>query len=144
MTAWGEERFHDLVVAPPTPTGESQYFWDCAREGRLVLQRCTSCGSCQGYPRRRCARCWSADLEWVDSSGHGRVVTHTLVHRPGQTSWQVIAPYYVGLVRVDEGAVLLSHLVVDDGAAPTVGDRCQVEPTTVGEWTLPFFRLWTS
>jgi uncharacterized protein len=133
-------RYAELGLAPPTPTGESQHFWDMARERRLVLQRCDRCGTHQGHPRRRCVRCWAAALSWVDSAGHATLVTHTEVHRPGQASWSDVAPYHVGLVRLDEGAVLLTQLLVDR-RKPQVGDRCEVEFVRVGDWTLPFFRV---
>lgn len=139
MTFAMEQTYGELRVAPPIPTGESRHFWESARESRLVLQHCAACGTFQSYPRRRCSRCWSGQLDWVDSSGFGHVVTHTAVHRPGQTSWQPVVPYYVGLVRLDENAVLLSHFLTEEGA-PTVGSRCVVQFVQVGEWRLPFFR----
>jgi uncharacterized OB-fold protein len=137
------QAYADLQVAPPTPTGESQYFWESAAQDRLVLQRCTACGTHQGHPRRRCSRCWGDTLVWVESPGHATVVTHTTVHRPGQASWRAVAPYHVGLVRLDEGAVVLTHLLPRTGGEdrPRVGDRCTVRFVRVGDWTLPFFRL---
>lgn len=132
--------FAELRVAPPTPTGESQPFWDAIAAGRLLVQRCTGCGLAQGHPRRRCTRCWSDALSWEESSGRATIVTHSLVHRPGQQPWAAVAPYYVGLVRLAEGAVMLTHLLTD-GTTPRVGDACQLAPTRVGEWVLPFFRL---
>ncbi|RYB95690.1 hypothetical protein EUA93_01100 [Nocardioides oleivorans] len=139
-----DESYADLSVAPPTPTAESQPWWDALREGRFTIQSCASCGAAQGYPRTRCVACWSGDLSFVTASGRGRVVTHSEVHRPGQASWAAIAPYRVGLVRLEEGATLLTHLLADllpDGRPPRVGDRCDVVPTRVGEWVLPFFRV---
>jgi uncharacterized OB-fold protein len=146
MTTTGltSERYADLRVAPPTPTGESQPFWDAIRDGRLVLQSCGACGTAQSYPRTRCVRCWSGDLAFVESAGRGVLVTHSEVHRPGQASWASVAPYFVGLVRLDEGAVLLTHLLTDDlpeGSRPRVADACLVEPVRVGDWVLPFFRV---
>ena len=134
------DEFAELRVAPPTPTGESQPFWDAIADGRLLVQRCASCGLAQGHPRRRCTRCWSDALTWEEASGTATIVTHSLVHRPGQQPWSAVAPYYVGLVRLSEGAVMLTHLLAD-GATPQVGDICRLAPTRVGEWVLPFFRL---
>jgi uncharacterized OB-fold protein len=134
------QEFADLSVGPPTPTGESQPFWDAAAEGVLRIQRCARCGAAQGHPRRRCSACWADALEWVDAGGGATVVTHSLVHRPGQAAWASVAPYYVALVRLDEGAVMLTQLLAGD-RTPRVGDRCAVEFVRVGEWSLPFFRL---
>ncbi|MGO3146750.1 MAG: Zn-ribbon domain-containing OB-fold protein [Leucobacter sp.] len=119
-------------------------YWDALKdEGRLLIQRCGACGSVQGYARRLCAACWKDRLEWHEARGAATVVTHSLVHRPGQGPWAEVAPYYVGLVRLDEGAVMLTHLLTD-GAVPRVGDSCEFEPVQVGDWVLPFFRLKTS
>lgn len=134
------DEFAELRVAPPTPSGESQPFWDAIEEGRLRVQRCAACGTVQGHPRRRCLHCWTDALEWTDATGTATVVTHSLVHRPGQQPWAAVAPYYVALVRLDEGAVMLTHLLTT-GATPRVGARCRLEPTRVGDWVLPFFRL---
>lgn len=139
-----DETYAGLSVAPPTPTAESQPWWDALREGRFTVQSCAACGTAQGYPRTRCVRCWSGDLSFGAASGRGELVTHSEVHRPGQASWAAIAPFHVGLVRLDEGATLLTHLRTDDlpGARPPrVGDACRVELTRVGDWVLPFFRV---
>ena len=138
------ESYADLSVAGPTPTAESQPWWDALREGRFTIQTCGSCGAAQGYPRTRCGRCWSGGLAFVPASGRAELVTHSEVHRPGQAAWAAIAPYFVGLVRLEEGATLLTHLRTDDlpaGRRPRVGDACRVEPTRVGAWVLPFFRV---
>lgn len=139
-----EETHADLSVAPPTPTSESQPWWDALREGRFTIQSCGSCGTAQGYPRTRCVRCWSGGLSFVGATGRAELVTHSEVHRPGQASWGALAPYYVGLVRLEEGATLLTHLITDRlpaGRRPRVGDRCEVSLTRIGDWVLPFFRV---
>ncbi len=139
-----DESYADLAVAPPTPTAESLPWWDALREGRFTVQSCASCGTAQGYPRTRCVSCWSGDLSFVPATGRAELVTHSEVHRPGQASWGAVAPYYVGLVRLEEGATLLTHLITDGLPAhrrPRVGDRCEVAPVRVGAWVLPFFRV---
>jgi uncharacterized OB-fold protein len=142
-----DETYADLSVAGPTPTAESQPWWDALREGRFTIQVCGSCATAQGYPRTRCVRCWSAELALVAASGRAQLVTHSQVHRPGQASWASVAPYYVGLVRLEEGPTLLTHLRTDglpDDRRPRVGDPCSLALTRVGDWVLPFFRVGTS
>jgi uncharacterized OB-fold protein len=152
MTAGGmrygiEESYAGLSVAGPTPTAESQPWWDALREGHFTVQWCAACGTAQSYPRTRCVRCWSSELSFVPASGRAELVTHSEVHRPGQAAWAAIAPYYVGLVRLEEGATLLTHLLTGDlpeGRRPHVGDPCTVVPTRVGDWVLPFFSIQAS
>ena len=53
----------DLEGLPADPT--TAPFWRAARERRLVVQRCASCGACQFYPRPFCLACSGLELEWV-------------------------------------------------------------------------------
>ena len=45
----------ETTPRPAIPMTEvSQGFWDAAKEGRLAIQRCTSCGVLRHYPQLRC------------------------------------------------------------------------------------------
>ena len=57
----------------PVADPETAPFWDAANEGRLVLQRCTSCGAAQLYPRPHCVVC-RGPVEWEEASGRATVV----------------------------------------------------------------------
>ena len=46
----------------PQADQETQPYWDAAREGKLLIKRCTSCGETFFYPRVYCPHCWSAEL----------------------------------------------------------------------------------
>ena len=43
-------------------------FWDGAREGRLLIQRCRACGKHVFYPRVACPHCFADALDWVQAS----------------------------------------------------------------------------
>ncbi len=45
----------------PTPTRESQPFWEGMREGRFMLQHCAACGKVRHYPRPVCPHCFSME-----------------------------------------------------------------------------------
>ena len=115
-----------------------------AARDHFTIQVCGACGTAQGYPRTRCVRCWSGDLAFVAATGRAELVTNSEVHRPGQASGGALAPYYDGLAWLEEGATTLTHLLTDvlpDGRRPYVRDPCEVVPTRVGDWLLPFFRV---
>jgi uncharacterized OB-fold protein len=38
----------------PVPTNITRPFWDAAKQGKLVLQRCRRCGTWQYWPRPVC------------------------------------------------------------------------------------------
>ena len=65
----------------PTPSGETKPFWDSCRQGQLLVQRCGQCNEFQFYPRGICAKCWSNDIRWVQSSGKGTVWTFTVTYQ---------------------------------------------------------------
>jgi uncharacterized OB-fold protein len=85
-------------------------WWDATREHRLLLQLCTACGARQHHPRFVCVACGAtAGLGWVESGGAGVVDTFTVVHRAPRPD--LVAPYVIARVRLDEGPVLLARLV---------------------------------
>jgi uncharacterized OB-fold protein len=79
----------------------------------LLVQRCSSCGSHQHYPRPICLGCGRDDgLSFVPSDGLGTVWSFTEVHRAPAPD--VAVPYTVALVALAEGPVLLTQLAYDD------------------------------
>lgn len=120
-------------------TDLSRRFWDAAAEGRLEVQRCRSCDVLTHYPRELCPRCWSSDLVWEATHGHGIVRTFTVIHRPGHPAWNTQAPYVVALIQLDEGPTLLSNVVDICPSQVRVGLRVSVRFRPDGEVTLPQF-----
>ena len=45
----------------------TQPFWDGAKEGKLMLPRCTSCNRVHWYPRILCPHCHSSSIEWFEA-----------------------------------------------------------------------------
>ncbi|MCC6223525.1 MAG: Zn-ribbon domain-containing OB-fold protein [Thermoleophilia bacterium] len=84
-------------------------FWAAAAEGKLLIQRCRSCGAHQWYPRGHCRRCLAAAPEWVESPGRGRVHTFTIVCRSNAPGFEV--PYVFAIVELEEGVRLSANLV---------------------------------
>lgn len=126
----------------PQPTADTQLFWDGARQGRLLLQRCSACGRYQFYPRPYCVKCLSAELSWVSSPGQGSIYTYTIVHRPAHPAFQARTPYAVVAVDLDEGVRMMANLIDSDLARLRIGARVSVAFEKASEdITLPQFRL---
>ena len=119
---------------------DSQDFWQGAREGRLVLQKCRSCGSIQFPPRHHCASCWEADLEACDSSGRGIIESVTIVWRAPTAAFSANVPYAVAAIAVEEGPRMITNLVGAGALDARIGDPVVV---TFGEDAAgaPQFRL---
>jgi hypothetical protein len=91
------------------PDSVTQPWWDATRSGRLLVQRCATCGSHQHYPRSICTTCGSTNLTHVETAGRGTVYSYTIVRRAPHPFFE--PPYVVALVRLDEGPVLLTNIV---------------------------------
>jgi uncharacterized protein len=87
----------------PSPTPETQPYWDGLREGRLRLQRCADCGKIRHYPRPMCDACWSMNADWVDASGRGTVHSWTITHYAFHPGFKGDLPYILLTVDLAEG-----------------------------------------
>lgn len=123
----------------PRPTPLSQPHWDAAREGRLVVQRCSDCGARIFIPQPACTSCFGSRLEWSESSGRGTLYSYTVVHRPQRPEFQV--PYAVAIVELEEGWQMLSNLIDCELSEICVGMPLEVVFRKMSDSvTLPFFR----
>ena len=118
-----------MAATKPVPTVDelNRPFWEGAREGRLMLQRCAGCGHHQFYPRPFCLACASDQLEWVQASGDGHLVTFTVVHRTADAAFADEVPYVFGVVELGEGP----RLTVDVVGTPVDSLRCDMPATIV-------------
>ena len=126
----------------PKPTPESRPFWDAAKQHRLLIQACDDCGTRYFYPRPLCPACLSRRVRWIDASGRARLHTFVINHRPPR-GFPVTAPFVIGIVEIEEGPRMMSHIVevTPDPAALRCDMPLEVvfeELTT--EITLPKFR----
>ncbi|MSQ61099.1 MAG: Zn-ribbon domain-containing OB-fold protein [Dehalococcoidia bacterium] len=93
----------------PHPTPISQPFWDACLRHELTVQKCTSCGKLIFIPQDFCRYCFTETLEWVPSSGTGKVYSYTTVWRPQTPSFEV--PYVVAIIDIDGGYQMLSNVI---------------------------------
>jgi uncharacterized OB-fold protein len=87
----------------PSPTPETQPYWDGLLQGRLRLQRCADCGKIRHYPRPMCDACWSMNTDWVDASGNGTVHSWTITHYAFHPGFKGDLPYILLTVDLPEG-----------------------------------------
>ena len=94
----------------PTPTNFTKPFWEGARQGKLLLQRCRACGSFQYYPRPVCMRCISRELEWKEASGRGVVYSFTITRLPPE-GFEGREPYVIASVELPERTRVMAHIL---------------------------------
>jgi uncharacterized protein len=124
----------------PTPTRESQPYWDGLREGRLMLQHCAKCGKVRHYPRPVCPHCFSMESEWREASLEGSVHTWTVCHHPFNFFFKSLTPYTVALVDMDAGVRVNAPLrgVAEHDLRIGARVRLAFEPVNK-DVTLPYF-----
>jgi uncharacterized OB-fold protein len=125
----------------PRPDPESAPYWSATLDGRLVVQRCTSCGHHQLYARAHCLVCRSR-VEWVDASGRGTIYSYTVIRQNFSRAFRDLLPYVVALVDLDEGPRLMTNIVGSAAEDVRIGDAVQVrfEPVS-DEAALPLFEV---
>jgi uncharacterized OB-fold protein len=125
----------------PRPDPESAPYWAASVEGRLVVQKCTSCGHHQLYARAHCLECRSP-IEWVDASGRGTIYSYTVIRQNFSRAFKHLLPYVVALVDLDEGPRLMTNVVGCDPDDVQIGAAVQVRFEPVSEEAaLPQFEL---
>lgn len=125
----------------PGITEENARYWESARRQALELPRCLQCGEIF-YPLTfRCRRCLSSSLTWEPVSGKATLVTWNVMHQIYDAAFKDLVPYIVGVVRLAEGAQMVSNIVDAQPASLTVGMSLQLDYVRLNEdVTLPVYR----
>jgi uncharacterized protein len=108
----------------PSMTSDTQFFWDGLKEHRLLIQRCTGCGTLRHPPRPMCPACRSLEWDTVVASGRGTVYSCVIPRHP-PLPW-FPEPYVVALVDLAEGTRLVTNVVGLAAEDVTVGLAVQV------------------
>ena len=99
---------------PPVAV-EGVAFWEATREGRLLVQWCTSCDRGVFYPRVFCPHCAAGRgaLEWREASGRATVYAAGVENKPAAAGANFSGgqPYCVALVDLEEGVRMLTNIV---------------------------------
>ena len=96
----------------PLPTPVSRVYWEACRKHQLLIQHCQDCGHYQFYPRSFCTECMAREPAWVQAGGYGTVASWTVVRRPVAEAYATDTPYVIALIKLDEGPVMMSQVVM--------------------------------
>jgi uncharacterized protein len=124
----------------PTPTRESQPYWDGLRDHKFMLQHCSACGKVRHYPRPVCPHCFSLESTFKEAPLGGKIHAWTVCHHPFNFFFKQMAPYIVALVDMDAGVRVNAPLRGVNEADLKLGSRVclQFEPVTK-DIPLPYF-----
>ena len=95
----------------PAITPANKPFWDGAREGKILLQRCCGCGFTWHPVKPLCPECWSDDYEWVPASGRGKINAWMIYYQSFHPGFDAEIPYHVAEVELEEGPRLQTNIV---------------------------------
>jgi uncharacterized OB-fold protein len=96
----GEYKGLQLIVQPTD--SEHRGYYEEARQHRLVVQRCESCGMLRGAIGAACPFCTALDWSWHPVSGRGEIYSYQIVTQAVQPAFVDWVPYPVVLVELDE------------------------------------------
>lgn len=99
----------DKPVPPIDPWTEP--YWTAARAQKLLIQRCTACGTYIFYPRRSCPFCLADEVAWVEASGRARIVTFSIVQNNAPSAFVADMPFVIAIVRLEEGVQMMTNIV---------------------------------
>ena len=121
------------TLPAPAIDPASRPFFEAAREGRLLLGRCTETGRLFFPPRPFSPFTLGPDVTTVAAGGGGTIYSLT-VSRGAE-------PVALAVVELDEGVRLLTNIVEADGDALSIGQavRLRWAETEDPEARLPVF-----
>jgi len=119
----------------------AKYFWDAAKENKLVIQKCDACSDMIFYPRIACPNCGADKLSWVEVSGRGKIYTYTVVESNAPSAFVADMPFVLAVIELDEGVRMMSNIVDCDPYSVECDQPVQVAFEKRNEnFTLPVFR----
>ena len=124
--------------------GYSADFFDAANRGVLLVRQCENghfMAPTQGYnqPSVCCQECHSRAIHWAPASGHGTLVTWTVIH----SRESELEPQIAGIVELEEGPWIKALIDVDSDVELHSGVAMSVDFVRTGDGDgelIPAFR----
>jgi uncharacterized protein len=101
------------TVRPPISDFDDAFFWEGAKNHKLLIQQCGDCSVLRHPPTPICANCGSMNNQATESAGEGSILTWIISQHPTEPDAE---PRIVILVQLDEGTRIVSNLI---DVAPT-------------------------
>ena len=91
-----------------------------AKDNKLMIGSCNSCGEKHYYPRGMCPHCGSSDVELVESSGKGEIYSWSVLRRAEP-------PFAIAYVTLDEGPTMMTNIIDCDLDSLKIGQRVELK-----------------
>ncbi|WP_221348995.1 bifunctional MaoC family dehydratase N-terminal/OB-fold nucleic acid binding domain-containing protein [Streptomyces beigongshangae] len=123
----------------PVVNRDNAGFWEGVSRHRLLIQRCTECGTPRFPWLPGCNSCGCPEWDTVETAGEGTVYSYVVMHHPPFPAFD--PPYAVGLVELAEGVRIISNVVGVPHDRVRIGMPVRLEFERVDEeLELPVFR----
>lgn len=125
----------------PTPTEDSQPYWEGCKRHELLIQRCEECGHYRFPPSVLCPKCMSMNTKWTKASGKATVYSWTIFHQLYHPAFEEDIPYNVAIVELEEGPMMHTNIVGCRNEDISIGMPVEVVFEDVSdEIALPMFK----
>ena len=101
---------------------------------RLQGSRCANCERTFFPPRKLCRDCLSSDLETYLYTGSGTLYSYSQMTQSPR-GFANIGPYAVGMVKLDEGPIIMAQLTDVDGVELRIGMPVEMVTRKIQEST---------
>ncbi|MFF3886622.1 bifunctional MaoC family dehydratase N-terminal/OB-fold nucleic acid binding domain-containing protein [Streptomyces sp. NPDC001914] len=122
----------------PVVNRDNAGFWEGVGRHRLLIQRCTACGTLRFPWLPGCGECGGPDWDTVESCGEGTVYSYVVMHHPPFPAFD--PPYAVALVELAEGVRIVSNVVGVPYDEVRIGMPVRLEFRQYDDVELPVFR----
>jgi len=101
----------------PELTDLTRPFWSAAKSRKLVVQKCSRCGTLDFLPKPWCIECGHPGLEWVEVKPRGTVYSHSTAYTVmmNYPAWKSELPVVMCIIELDDGPRMYGQLT---GCAP--------------------------
>lgn len=101
----------------PEITALTKPFWRGAKDGKLMMQRCSRCATMNFFPKPWCVECGHRGLEWIEVKPRGVLYSYTVSYAVmmNYPAWKDDLPVVLGIIDLDDGGRLYGQVT---GCAP--------------------------
>lgn len=135
----GDANSMAVLRTHPVENHDSKHYWQGLRDGKLLIQKCSSCETLRHPPLPMCSECQSLEWGTVESKGVGTLHSYTVMHYPHIPPFDY--PNMICLVDLDDGVRIVSQMVEVKPDQLEIGMRVEAVLTEVQDGlVLPLFK----